>query len=405
MAERFLYGAATSSHQVEGNNIHNDWWAWERAQVDVEDSGRAADHYNRFREDFALAAELGHTAHRFSIEWSRIEPERGKWNTNAIEHYRQVLQELRRHNMKTFVTLHHFTTPLWLTNRGGWIDGEAPELFARYAKYVAEHLGELVDFWVTINEPLVYATQSYWQARWPPQVRNVFTMHRVIRRMAQGHRRAYRVLRQVTPQVPVGIAKHVIANTNPLKGWWFNHRFFNMTGKTHDFVGVNFYFTDGAKGDPQSDLGWAIRPESLTQVLLDMNRYGKPIYITENGLADRDDDLRPDFIRDHLRAVEQAQHEGADVRGYLHWSLLDNFEWSDGFDPRFGLIEVDYATMERRVRPSAYVYKAIISQSATSHHCEPGIILDAKNTSCYLTHSCQMAFFALLTKRTQGSVR
>ncbi len=388
MADSFLYGAATSAHQVEGNNVHNDWWAWEKSKADIEDSGQAADHYNRFREDFALAKNLGHTAHRFSIEWSRIEPQEGVWNDSAIQHYREVLEELRELGMKSFVTLHHFTNPVWLAEKGGWMNSQTPELFARYARYVAQHLGDLVDFWVTINEPMVYATQSYWRHRWPPQEKNFFHMLSVIRNLARGHRRAYRALHQVSPGVPVGISKHLIAYLPEHIGhiddrlvakaedWWFNHRFFSLTGNTHDFIGVNYYFTtkqrvrifkrqfasvpwDGAK----SDLGWPIRPEGLHHVLLHMKRYKKPIYITENGLADANDVLRADFIRDHLRAVEEAQHAGVDVRGYLHWSLLDNFEWSDGFHPRFGLIEVDYATLERRVRPSAYTYKAIIEQA------------------------------------------
>ncbi|MGH7929500.1 MAG: glycoside hydrolase family 1 protein [Candidatus Binatia bacterium] len=384
----FLWGASTSAHQVEGNNVHNDWWHWETTHSGASRSGRAADHWGRFREDFALAKSLGHTAHRFSIEWSRIEPRPEQWNTQAVAHYRQVLTELRRHGMKSFVTLHHFTNPLWLAQRGGWTSSAAPEHFARYVRYISQQLGELVDFWITINEPMVYATQAYWTRRWPPQERSLFTLWQVIRHLARAHRLSYRVLHTVTPRVPVGLANHVIAYLPEHEGqlddqlvawledWWFNHRFFDLTGATHDFIGVNYYFTVKKRvhvfppslGDvpwkgPVSDMKWSISPEGLTHTLLHMKKYRKPLYITENGLADARDLQRADFIRDHLRAIEKAQAFGADVRGYLHWSLLDNYEWADGFTPRFGLIEVDYTTMRRRVRPSAYAYRAIIEQA------------------------------------------
>lgn len=385
---KFLWGAATSAHQVEGNNVHNDWWDWEKSTPDIEESDLAGDHYRRFREDFALAKALGHNAHRLSIEWSRIEPREGTWNKAAIQHYREVLQELRRLGLKTFVTLHHFTNPLWLAQKGGWTNSRTPELFARYADYVAQHLGDLVDFWLTINEPMVYATECYWRAKWPPQKRSIADLLRVIGNMARAHRLAYRVLHRVTADAPVSFAKHLIAYLPANRGqlddqivvrfmdWWFNQRFFSLIGPTFDFIGVNYYFCSKLRvhlfplslqtipwPGPKSDLNWPLIPEGLTHVLLRMKRYKKPIYITENGLADAADSRRADFIRSHLRAVEKAQAQGADVRGYLHWSLLDNFEWADGFKPRFGLIEIDYKTMARKVRPSAYVYKAIIEQS------------------------------------------
>lgn len=388
MQSNFLWGAATSSHQVEGNNVHNDWWAAEKRVPELEESGRAADHYNRFREDFALAKQLGHTAHRFSIEWSRLEPKRGHWNMREIAHYREVLEELRRLGMKSFVTLHHFTNPNWLAKEGGWENKRSAEYFRLYTKQVVEHLGDLVDFWVTINEPMVYATLSYIHGTWPPQKKSFRSMWRVIQNLARGHKLAYREIHRVFPKASVGIAKHLVAYLPEhtwqiddrivimAEDWWFNHRFYGMTAGTHDFLGVNYYFTrkkqvhlfsrsvsDAPWDGPVSDMNWPIRPEGLTHVLLGMKRYNKPVYITENGLADAADTRRADFIRGHLRAVEEAQQQGVDVRGYLHWSLLDNFEWAEGFDPRFGLIEVDYETMERRVRPSARVYQAIIEQA------------------------------------------
>ncbi|MEX1112527.1 MAG: glycoside hydrolase family 1 protein [Candidatus Andersenbacteria bacterium] len=385
----FLWGAATSAHQVEGNNIHNDWWEWEQRRPIEFRSGRAADHYNRYKEDFALAKSLGHNAHRISLEWSRIEPAKGQWSRKAIDHYRDVLREMQYNGLKSFVTLHHFTSPQWFARRGGWVQREAADHFEQYVRFVSQQLGELVDYWVTINEPMVYATESYWRKRWPPQVQSLSQMLRVIGTMAEAHRRAYRVLHQTTPRAQVGFAKHLIAYLPEhigqlddqlvarLEDWWFNRRFVDLVGDTFDFVGVNYYFTTKHRvklfpltlkkvpwDGPVTDMGWPIRPEGLTHVLLNMRRYNKPIYITENGLADADDSRRADFIRDHLRAVERAQIQGADVRGYLHWSLLDNFEWDSGTAPRFGLVEVDYETLERRPRPSAYAYREIIKAAS-----------------------------------------
>ncbi len=368
--EEFLWGAATSAHQVEGNNIHNDWWEWERKQSIDKRSGLAADSYSRWREDLALAKELGHTAYRFSLEWSRIELSPDRWNREAIEHYRQILLEMRRLGLKSFVTLHHFTNPVWFAKQGGWLANDSPEIFARYVRFVAQQLGDLVDFWVTINEPNVYAGNSFWKGKWPPQGKRLEEASRVMSKMMKAHRQAYRIIHATVAGAKVGVANNMIAcgheknrfSAHALRQWVFNHWFLWRTRGTHDFIGVNYYFACGqtkASGQ-KSDMGWAVYPEGLTNVLMEAKRYGMPVYVTENGLADADDSRRADFLRSHLRAVEAAQRQGADVRGYLHWSLLDNFEWADGFAPRFGLVSVDFATQERTVRPSARVYKAII---------------------------------------------
>lgn len=385
----FLYGAATSAHQVEGDNIHNDWWDWEKRTAGVERSGKATDHYNRYKEDFAVAKDLGHTAHRLSIEWSRIEPQEGEWNRRAVLHYRDVLGELKRLGMKTFVTLHHFTSPLWIARKGGWANAQTPDVFSRYVKYIVQHIGDLVDFWITVNEPIVYAAKSYWYGQWPPQEKRMRLYLRVVNHLARAHILSYHALHSVLPHSHVGMAKHFITYlpdrhhhiddraVASICEWWFNHRWFQLTGATHDFIGINYYFVshkhvqlfwpriiDMPWKGATSDMSWPIWPQGLTHALLCMRRYSKPIYVTENGIADAQDVRRADFIRGHIRAVEQAQEQGADVRGYLYWSLLDNYEWADGFGPRFGLVAVDYATMQRTVRPSAYAYKAII-ESAT----------------------------------------
>lgn len=363
----FLYGAGTSAHQVEGNSVNNNWWKWEQGRPKEFRSGIACDHWNRYAEDIALAHQLGHTAHRLSLEWSKIEPTPGHFDVAVIAHYKAVLLELKKYNMKAFVTLHHFTNPLWVEKNGAWESSETAELFNRYASYCAQQLGDLVDFWITINEPMVYAVQSYFAGVWPPQKKNVFTMLRVINNLAKGHVLAYRTLHRITPRVPVGFAKSIVAFApeQSLKNWFYNHRFFSLIKNKQDFIGVNYYFAeyDRTNSAVRSDLGWIVSPDDFERILLELQKYNKPMYITENGIADANDVNRADFIRSHLRAIENVQKQGVDVRGYLHWSLIDNFEWAEGFTPRFGLIAIDYATQERTIRPSAYVYKAIIEQA------------------------------------------
>lgn len=193
-------------------------------------------------------------------------------------------------------------------------------------------------------------------------------METVLRNLARGHKGAYEIIHEALPRAQVGIAKHFIAELSLIPNWWFNQRFLRRTRGFHDFIGVNYYFPSKwqAWDVPKSDIGWPVYPQGLTDILLSLRQYNVPLYVTENGIADAHDRMRPDFIRDHLRAVAAAQAQGADVRGYLHWSLLDNFEWHLGFAPRFGLVEVDYKTLERKPRKSAYVFKAIIEQAQRS---------------------------------------
>jgi len=391
MGRDFLYGAATSAHQVEGDNVNNDWWEWETHRPVEMRSGRAAAHYELYREDFALARKLGHNAHRLSLEWSRIEPERDQWDKQALEHYREVLTELRRLGLRSMVTLQHFTLPQWFSESGGWLRSDAVDRFARYTQVVVEHLGDLVDLWVTVNEPVLWCSLGYWRRRWPPRKRNWWQFDRAVNRLAAAHKRSYRVIHKLQPDAQVGIAKHFIhyvpGSDRPLDrlavravDWWFNHRWWALTWPKHDFIGVNYYlqrrvglklkppfFYQLEEGEEKSDLGWPIAPEGLLAVLEGVRQYKKPVYVTENGIADENDSKRSDFIRAHLRVVEKAQQRGVDVRGYFYWSLLDNFEWDLGFGPRFGLVEIDYKTMERKVRPSALVYKAIIEQAGLPH--------------------------------------
>jgi beta-glucosidase len=386
---QFLWGAATSAHQVEGNNTTNDWWEWEHATSERIHSGKAADHFHRFREDFAIIERLGHTAHRLSLEWSRLEPKQGQWHSVSVEHYREVLRELKWLRIKTFVTLHHFTNPLWFAQEGGWRWEDAPERFSSYAKRAAESFGDLVDYWITINEPNVLAAHGYWFGWWPPQQKSLVGLMQASRLLVKAHQKAYSVIHEVLPHAQVGIAPSIIGYFpararhpgDMLAAWYadwsWNHMMAKQVVSMSDFWGLQYYFsryrqfglkppfiTNREQDGPTTDMGWPINPRGLAQELRHFSSYGLPIYITENGLADADDSRREQYIRDHVSVVEQAQKEGIDIRGYLYWSLLDNFEWAEGFTPRFGLVEVDYATMERRIRPSAYAYTELMQQVA-----------------------------------------
>jgi len=413
----FLWGAATSSHQVEGNNTNNDWWEWEQTRVPQARSGQACDQWNRFEDDFKLAQTLSHTAHRFSVEWSRIEPQEGQWDSLALDHYAQVIRSLRSKDMEPIVTLHHFTLPLWLARQGGWHSEKAPQLFARYVEKVTEALGGDVYYWMTLNEPVVHTYKSYMVGEWPPGVKSPKESFKVFENLLLGHVLAYEKIKEVYAQKNwekpmVGIAQSVLifraCSDRSLKDrvaarfrhWMFNHLFvqalirgqayciglFNVhlpKARTLDFIGLNYYTRDfvlhhgygfpGILGQActataeqnrhtgkDNFLSWEIYPKGMHTFLKDFSRYKLPLLISENGLATTDDAERSEFIVEHLKAVALAMDEGAPVIGYLYWSLLDNYEWAEGFVPRFGLIEVDYATQERKVRDSAIRFKEII---------------------------------------------
>ena len=409
----FLWGASTSSHQVEGDNVHNDWWAWEQAGRVKARSGLACDQYRRFADDFDLAVSLGHTAHRCSIEWSRIEPQEGAWNDAALAHYAEVIRALRARRLEPVVTLHHFTNPQWFLRRGGWTQPESVERFARYVERVARVLGPSVRYWITINEPMVYVRMHYVQGLGPPGSRNLGEALRVTEHLIRAHAAAYRILRQARPvggaEPRISIAHHVPA-FRPCRRWlpldrWatgITDRIFNtalvqalLEGQwwvpgvgrwripdaraTLDFLGVNFYGRQfirwapapgGWPGQPcdpghhrevteRTSLGWDVSPEAFYETLAAWNGSGLPLLVTENGTSMTDDARRWRFILRHIRAMARAMQEGTHVLGYCYWSLLDNFEWAEGFGPRFGIVEVDYATQRRIVRDSGRKYAEI----------------------------------------------
>lgn len=398
--DRFLWGAGNSAFQCEGNVRDSDWWEWERKfQSPSKWSKDASDHYNRYEEDFDLAKRLGHNAHRLSLEWSRIEPAEGMFNLVAIEHYQKVLQALKERGIKVMLSLHHFSNPLWFARLGGWTNPKSVDFFERFVRRVVPDIKDQVDFWITINEPSVYVNFAYYSGDFPPgkQNHNWWKMIWAYLHMAQAHKRAYRTIHEIIPHAKVGLANavqsfNVLHNHSVrehLGAWGLdiggNHLIYLFTGKnTHDFLGVNYYtnqyvsfngkahipgFLDITQTDKEvSDMGWEIYPQGIFEVLMDFSDYHKPIYITENGIASTNDDRRVRFLINYLQEVFHATRAGADVRGYFYWSLLDNMELHRGFDPRFGLIEVDFKTQKRTIRPSAFVYKDIIKNNGIPHY-------------------------------------
>jgi beta-glucosidase len=399
----FLWGNATAAHQVEGGNTNNDWWAFEQvsgriASGDV--SGIADDHYHRYREDFQTLRKLANNAHRLSVEWSRIEPSEGQFDSRQIRHYRDVLGELREQGMSPMLTLHHFTSPLWFTAKGGWAARDAHLAFLPFVNRVVDELGDLVDLWCTINEPNIYATQGWIFGAFPPGHRNdIRGVWRVLANLRRAHEAAYRVIKERRPDAPAGLAQNkfwllparprspldrsVVAAGRRLMDYWpvGRGRLQRTAAATSDFIGLNhysgrlveasyraprdfFYRQYNPPGYPVSDFGDAVKPDWIRDALLELKAFGKPVYVTESGIAAEDDAVRQRFLKDILAEVRLAVEAGVDVRGYFHWTSIDNFEWAHGYRMKFGLIAVDRKTLERTLKPSAKLFGRIARANA-----------------------------------------
>ncbi len=386
----FLWGASTSAHQVEGRNIYNDWWLAEQSGALRQASNQACCHYELYAQDFAIAKELGHNCHRFSIEWSRIEPQEGVFQDFEIKHYHKVIAELRRQGIEPVVTLHHFTNPVWFSQRGGWARFKLQRYFLRFVERIVREFAGEVKFWVTINEPLVYSSHSYLLGAWPPKERSLFKTAKVTLNMARAHIQAYRIIHKIyrdrgldRPMVSIAANLQAFELCRPtLKNKlavYLRHKLYNLyfieillREKTLDYIGINYYgrnladveswgikhlLLDTCKHNHhplrKNSLGWDIYPQGLYKLLVSLKKYNLPILITENGICTEDDDLKWDYIREHLEQLHKSMEEGVNVLGYIYWSLIDNFEWDKGFEPRFGLVHVDYLTQKRTIRPSA----------------------------------------------------
>lgn len=405
----FFWGASTASHQVEGSN-HNQWSVWElsvakeqartahqrlawlpgwheiKDQAENPDnyvSGKGVEHYKRYKEDFKLAKELNLNSLRFGIEWSRLEPKEGEWDEAQIEHYREYIAELRKQKIEPMLNIWHWTLPVWFAEKGGFKNRANLKYFERFVEKVGQEFCEDVTYVITLNEPNVYATFGYFTGEWPPNEKSILSTLKVYFNLVSAHKRAYRILKKARPSLMIGVAAQ-LANIQAKRphnildeivtkwmrfmwNWWF----LNRIKRQQDFVGFNYYFSDYYRfikrenpKVPLNDLGWYMEPEGLYPILLRVwAHYRKPIIVTENGLADAGDQYREWWLEETIVAMERALSEGVDLRGYFHWSLLDNFEWAYGWWPKFGLVEVDRENgMKRTIRPSSRKFAADVKE-------------------------------------------
>ena len=414
--EGFLWGTATAAHQVEGRNQNNTWYAWEQEEgriVDGHKSGLACDWWGgRWREDFDRAQATDQNAHRLSIAWSRIQPAPDRWDEDALDRYREMLMGLRDRKITPMVTLHHFSEPLWVAELGGWENEAIVDLFAAFVKKAVEALMPYCDLWITINEPNLFAVGAYLDGGFPPGKNDLQTTLQVFYNMVRAHARAYHVIHDLQPDAQVGTAMNYRgfkpATWLPLDHWManFHSKLFNdlfpralMDGQfkgiikkahipeaagTQDFLGVNYYTWEFVRFDltkpremfarrfyPEdtvlSESGFiANLPDGLAESIRWGRQFGVPIIITENGVDDSQDVLRPRYILEHLHALWRAMNEDGIVKGYFHWSLVDNFEWERGWTQRFGLWGLDVESQARIRRPSVDLYAEICRMNGIS---------------------------------------
>ena len=417
----FLWGTATSAYQYEGGNTHNQWHRWEQqGHIGDDRCGRAVDWWERAESDFALAQQMGHNALRLSLEWSRIEPAEGTWDSAAIDRYRAMLEDLRDRHIKPMVTLHHFTEPLWFADREGFAREENIRYFIRYVSRAVESLCDLCDFWITINEPNVYTSMGYVLGIYPPGKHDLLTAGRVLRNLAQAHVEAFYTIRRLQPQAQIGYCMDFrlfdpahshspldrgLARLHEAYFVWgalqavetgrfpFPLRLFlpaiPLAAGARDYHGINYYTREMVGFDATLPSDWFVRrsaapnsiyhdagrqhiaeeiyPYGLHRVLKSLYRRArgnKPMYITENGIRDAADSRRPQALLEHLAMLHCAISEGIPVRGYLHWTLVDDFEWAEGWQTHLGLVAMNRLTQERTPRKSAALFAEICRANA-----------------------------------------
>ena len=397
----FLWGAATAAHQVEGNNVSSDLWVIEHLKDSMfrEPSGDACDHYHLYEQDISTIADLGLNAYRFSIEWARIEPERGFFSRAELQHYRRMLEACHRRNITPLVTYSHFTVPYWFAREGGWENPDSPSLFATYCEHATRSLGDLTAYAATFNEPDILHLLRWVtfpdDAPGSTLIEKMGTSRDTIRRqlncpvfsnflfadaaksrqnMLAAHEKGKAAIKSVRGNLPVGLTlameddqpagsdSHVDQKRADVYGPWLN------LAKKDDYIGVQTYTRSrvAAKNLPPPDgakltqMGYEFYPESLEHTIRYASKEtGIPVIVTENGVGTEDDKERIDYINRALQGVKRCLADGVDVRGYIHWSLLDNFEWVFGYMPKFGLIAVDRETQKRTPKPSAMLLGSI----------------------------------------------
>ncbi len=405
-------GVATAATHIEGGEQFNNWYRWSE-QGKIKDGSHvkvACDHINRMEEDVKLIEDLHCDTYRMGLEWSRIEPEEGKFSKEGIEIYRKEIELLREKKIEPLITLWHFSNPIWFEDDGGWVSKKSVPRFLRYVRFVMEHLADVVDEWITINEPNVYLFFAYFEGIWPPGKKgNIRSFLNGAHHMIKAHQDAYVAIHhhyaeQGYKSPRVGVAHHLRIfdpadhrKLTQIAVKLINRVFQGMflegmtTGKSlfplllkrprsmqvfADFMGVNYYSRDMvrgvinplilfgerfvAKGSKTNDLGWEIYPEGLKKICKEVyQKYRLPIYITENGVCDQDDKYRQTFIYEHLQQLVEAETEGVDIRRYYHWSLLDNLEWAEGQSARFGLYYNDFESQQRMLRKSGEYFGQI----------------------------------------------
>ena len=420
LKEGILLGTATAATQIEGGDENNNWarFAAEGKVKDGTTPVRADDHYVRYKEDIDLMADMGLQIYRFGIEWSRIEPQRGVYSEEAIEHYREEIEYMLSKGIQPLLTLHHFTNPLWFEDMGAFEHKDSPEIFLSFVKKAIESFGDIVSDYITINEPNVYCTNSLLWGEWPPEKKSMASVVRAFSNMTEAHICAYRYIHEKRREMGYDDTKVSFANhlrvfgpeneKNPL------HRFFSwaseylfqgaittamMTGKCrfpvlrrrgvekgkyYDFIGINYYsrstvkgFADGVREDcHKNDLGWEIYHEGLIELAESLyEKYKAPIFVTENGTCDNNDSFRPRFIYDQLKLISERDNH---ITRYYHWSFTDNFEWKEGESARFGIVHVDYETQTRTVKQSGKLYASIIKNGGVTDEAFDEFVKDSQ---------------------------
>ena len=405
-----LWGVAVSHYQVEGNDPC-DWTLWEAdGRTRGAACGRAVDSWTRYEEDARLAHAAGANSFRFSISWSRVEPKPGEFDQAALERYRRLVDTLVELGLEPVVTLFHYTHPLWFHELTPWTSTRSVLEFGRFAGRVADALGDRVRFWVILNEPLVFLLAGFLDGQIPPGISDTHTLNTVFDNLLAAHCAAAGEIRMRNAKAAFSIAHNMMGfapqrESNPFDGLLARtaHAMYNRgimeacaTGRWKfllppgttirgrrdelpcwlDAFGINFYSRlhmrfpgrtrmigdfdyHDRSGHGLTDNGWEIAPDVLGGLIDEAAQSGLPLLITENGMADATDRLRPAFIRMHAEEIRKAEARGIPIHGYFHWSLLDNYEWLDGYEPKFGLYAVDRATMERTPRPSVEVFREL----------------------------------------------